>query len=127
MSDGSKVDKGRKDALVSAKVRGTIICSELKAIPRLHYLKSESALLLQTKYSRCDSALFASGSALADTVIVKEALTCNSPMESQYYSVVLVKFELVCYYCGFGGDGSLVQDEEISQLCVCGFICFFVK
>jgi len=48
-------------------------------------------------------------------------------MESQYYSVVLVKFELVCYYCGFGGDGSLVQDEEISQLCVCGFICFFVK
>lgn len=58
-------------------------------------------------------------------MIVKEALTCNSPMESQYYSAVLVKFELVCYYCGFGGDGSLVQDEEISQLCVCGFICFF--
>jgi len=28
MSEGSKVDKGRKDALVSAKVRRTIICLE---------------------------------------------------------------------------------------------------
>ena len=123
LSEGSKIDKERKDILVSAKVRGTIVCSECYK-PRCIYSKarlskSESVKLLQVQDSRlytCGSSLFVSGSSLADSVVVKEALTCNSPMESQYYSAVLVKFELVCYYCGLGGEGSLVEDEEIVAL-----------
>ena len=116
ISECSKVDKGRKDVLVSAKVRGTIICSECYK-PRCIYSKarlsqSESTILLQIKDSRCcicGSAIFASGSALADTVIFKEQFSNGK-------SAVLVKFEPVCYYCCLGGEGSLVEDEEISTL-----------
>ena len=122
-SEGSKVDKGRKNIIISAKVRGTITCSECYK-PRCIYSKAklsqaESTILLQIKDSRfytCGSSLFAPGSALADTVVVKEVLTCNSPMESQYHSAVLVKFVPVCYYCGLGGDGSLVEDEDIVEM-----------
>ena len=117
-SEGSRIDKERKAILVSAKVRGAIVCSECYK-PQCIYSKaklsqSESTLVSQLKDSRlyvCGSSLFATGSTLADSVVVKEALTCNSPMEQQYYSAVLVNFEPVCYYCGLGGDGALVQDE----------------
>ena len=32
-------------------------------------------------------------------------------LKRQYYSAVLVKFEPVCYYCGLGDDGALVEDK----------------
>ena len=55
-------------------------------------------------------------------------MTCNSPIEQQYYSTVLVNFEPVCYYCGLGGDEALVQDEvtELKVLCFCSTNFFFV-
>ena len=93
---GSRIDKERKAILVSAKVRGAIVCSECYK-PRWIYSKakpsqSESTLLSQLKDSRLylrKSSLFATGSTLADSVVVKEALTCNSPIEQQYYSAVV--------------------------------------
>ena len=77
--------------MVSAKVGGVIVCSECYK-PRCIYSKaklskSESTLVSQLKNSRlyvCGSSLFATGSMLADSVVVKEALTCNSAMEQQY-------------------------------------------
>ena len=54
--------------------------------------------LLQVQNTRlfsCGSWLFASGSSLTDSVAVKEALICNSPIKSQYYSAVLLNFEPV--------------------------------
>jgi len=39
LSEGSKIDKERKDILVSAKVRGTIVCSECYK-PRCIYSKA---------------------------------------------------------------------------------------
>ena len=79
----------------------------------------------------CGSSLVANGSVPADSIVVKEVLTCNSSIEQQYYNAVLVKFEPVGYYYGLGGDGAVVQDEEVTQLKKCyafvAPICFLCK
>ena len=134
----SKIDKERKAILVSTKVQGTIVCSEYYK-PWCIYSKAnlsqyESTLVSQLKDSSlyiCASSIFANGSVLADSIVVKEAWTCNSSIGQQYYSAVLMKFKPVCYYCGLGGDGALVQDEEVTQLKKCyafvAPICFLCK
>ena len=72
-----------------------------------------------SKLYTCGSALFPPGSAAADTIVVKEALSCNSPIERQYYSSVLVKFPPVCYYCAVGEESQFVNNEEIKELHQC--------
>ena len=47
--------------------------------------------------------------------MVREAITRNSPIETQYYSSVLVHFPQVCYYCGLSEE-TLVDDEQIKEL-----------
>ena len=124
--------------MVSTKVKGPIVCSECYK-PRCLYSKaklsqSESTLVSQLKDSSlytCASSFFANGSVLADSIVVKEVLTCNSSIGQQYYSAVLMKFKPVCYCCGLGGDGALVQDEEVTLLKKCDAfvapICFLCK
>ena len=60
----------------------------------------------------CGSSLFLRESG---GIAVREALVCTSPIESQYYSAVLVHFLPVCYYCGLGEE-SLVDNEEVQEL-----------
>ena len=62
------------------------------------------------------SALFPLGSAAADVIVVKEALSCTSPVETQYYNSVLVKLPHLCYYCGIGEESQFVNDKEIKEL-----------
>ena len=57
---------------------------------------------------------------------MREALTCASPNETQYYSAVLVHFPPVCYYCGLGKE-TLVDDDEMKELnsdFLCGCFAF---
>ena len=46
----------------------------------------------------------------------KTHTTHSSYIETQYYSAVLVHFEPVCYFCGLGGEESLVDSDEIREL-----------
>ena len=46
---------------------------------------------------------------------MRDALVCTSPIESQFYSAVLVHFPHVCYHCGLGEE-SLVDNEEVREL-----------
>ena len=61
----------------------------------------------------CGAPLFPPGSSLENSIVVREALVCSSYIETQYYSAVLVHFEPVCYFCGLGGEESLVDSDEI--------------
>ena len=69
----------------------------------------------ETNLYTCGSPLFSEGTPLASTVITREALTCGSPIETQYYSAVLVHFPPVCYYCDLGEE-TLVDDDEMKEL-----------
>ena len=40
-----------------------------------------------TKLFTCGSPLFPDESRLSDTIVVREAVTCASPIETQYYAI----------------------------------------
>ena len=69
----------------------------------------------ETNLYTCGSPLFSEGTPLASTVMTREALTCASPIETQYYSAVLVHFPPVCYYCGLDEE-TLADDDETKEL-----------
>ena len=84
---------------VAAKVRYTIKCRDCEK-PRVVYagaqldaeklaeVKKAADSLLYT----CGSPLFPSGHPLHDKVIMREALSCQSTMETTYYAGILVFF-----------------------------------
>ena len=79
------------------------------------YLLKKQLKLNESRLYVCGSSLFPEDSPLADTVVVREAVICKTPIESQYYSSVLVHFPPICYYCGLGEE-SLVDDDELVEL-----------
>ena len=111
-----QTDKDRRSMLVAGKVRGTIKCGECLK-PRCIYsnaklTRREELELVTVKESNvytCGASLFPRESC---GIVVREALVCTSPTESQNYSATLVHFPPVCYYCGLGEE-SLVDSEEI--------------
>lgn len=64
----------------------------------------------------CGAPLFPPGLPFENSIVVREALVCSSYIETQYYSAVLVHFEPVCYFCGLGGEESLIDNDEIREL-----------
>ena len=78
----------------------------------------------------CGASLFPEGAMLAELVVVRQAIVCRSPIESQYHNSVLVSFPLVCYYCG-AVEECLMDDEETRQLkqsyAIIYPICFLCK
>lgn len=130
-------DKDHRGIIVKAKVRDLIRCGECHK-PRCIFSNSklspqESVELQCTKETNiysCGSPLFPEGSRYVNTIVVREALTCISPIEAQYYSSVLVHFPPICYYCGLSEE-NLVDDEEIKELRTCYAavfpICFLCK
>ena len=57
---------------------------------------------------------FATSGLLSEIVTVREGISCQSPMEAQYYSATLAKFPDVCYQCG--KDEPLHESPEIAEL-----------
>ena len=120
--DARQIDREHKGILVKAKVRAVVCCGECHK-PRCIYSNSKLSpqekvvldCMKETNLYTCGSPLFSEGTPLASTVITREALTCGSPIETQYYSAVLVHFSPVCYYCGLGEE-TLVDDDEMKEL-----------
>ncbi|XP_035678683.1 uncharacterized protein LOC118417278 [Branchiostoma floridae] len=52
----------------------------------------------------CGSNLFEEGGRYHDSIVVRRAVNCASPIEAQYYSSKLISFEDVCYHCGRQDD-----------------------
>lgn len=48
----------------------------------------------------CGSELFTPDHSLAESVVVRVGITCQSPMETQYYGATTVHFPEACYHCG---------------------------
>ena len=76
----------------------------------------------------CGSILFTPGSKYEKSIIVREALTCNTTIETQYYGAKLVSFPPICYHCGLGEE-YIVSDEELKKknYAVVYPICFICK
>ena len=121
-SRNEEVDKRRKAILVSSKVRCIMTCNECFK-PRCVYSKSkltkaEQVALKEVRESNlylCGSSIFIPDSPYYDSVCVKESLNCGDPIELSYYSAALVRFPLVCYWCGMPEE-SLVRDAEYKEL-----------
>ena len=78
----------------------------------------------------CGCALFPPLSNFHGIIVVRQNISCISPIEAQYYSSKLVSFPPVCYHCGCAEE-TLVTDAEITELkqqySVVRPICFLCK
>ena len=99
---GNQIDSDRKDLLVSTRVRTTVTCCECFK-PRCVYsrytltsaqLEEISCLECETWYT-CGSPLSPSDD---PSFVVREGITCSSPVEFAYYSSK--RFKNVCAHCG---------------------------
>lgn len=136
-TEAKQQDSENKALLVAGKVRGCIECSEcgkcrcVYSPSVLHYGEEiELARIRESKLYTCGSVLFPPGHMYEGSIIVREALTCNSTIEAQYFSSKLVSFPLVCYHCGLTEE-TLVNDDEIEELkksyAIVYPICFLCK
>lgn len=74
----------------------------------------EAECIKESKLYICGSPCFPDNSPLADNVVVREAITCASPIELQYYNSVQVHFRLICYFCSLGEEN--LVDDYIKEL-----------
>ena len=89
--------------------------SRERVLPDLIHALCELKHVEDSRLYICGASLFPEGAMPAELVVVRQAIVCRSPSESQYYNSVLVSFPLVCYYCG-AVEECLVDDEETRQL-----------
>ena len=121
-AEAAQADNMHKPLLKNTKVRKVIFCGECFK-PRCVYSAArlstaEEAVteaIINSKVYTCGSTLFPPNSPLHDTVIVRQNCCCADPVEAAYYSSALVKFPPVCFYCGIGGEESLVS-EQVAEL-----------
>ena len=89
---------------------------------------NEITRIKESHVCTCGWILFSPGSKYEKSIIiVREALTCNTTIETQYYSAKLVSFPPICHHCGIGEE-CIVNDEEIQELkkiccCVYPILC----
>ena len=86
------------------KVRACIQCGECHkarcVYSQCHLNLQELNEISRIKESNiytCGSILFPPGSKYENSIIVREALTCSTTIETQYYSSKLVSFPPICY------------------------------
>ncbi|KAK6189772.1 hypothetical protein SNE40_001768 [Patella caerulea] len=113
-------DKANKTTLTAAKAREFIICAEcgkrrvIFSSRKLERKEIQAILRLQDQVTyTCGSQLFKSGP-YQSTLVVREALTCASTMETAYYAGVTAKFTDVCFFCGNWYE--LYEGEELAKL-----------
>ena len=91
---------------------------------------NEISRIKESDLYTCGSILFPPGSKYEKSIIVREALTCRTTIETQYYSAKLVSFPPIYYHCGIGEE-CIVNDEEIQELkkkyAVVYPLCFICK
>ena len=89
--------------------------SRERVLPDLIHALCELKHVEDSRLYICGASLIPEGAMLAELVVVRQAIVCRSPIESQYHNSVLVSFPLVCYYCG-AVEECLMDDEETRQL-----------
>ena len=136
-SDAQDADRSHRELFRNTKARSHIICQECLK-PRVIFsacrLSEEQKVVVaqavELHLYTCGSVLFPPTSPHHSTIVVRQALTCNDPVEAQYYSATLVSFPPVCYYCGMAEE-TLVNDDEFRELkqqySVVRPICFMCK
>jgi hypothetical protein len=62
----------------------------------------------------CGSFLFPPTYDYSSTIVVRQSLTCEDPVEVQYYSSTMVDFPPMCYHCG-APEETLLNDSEIME------------
>ena len=88
--------KKRESLFAKAKVRAVICCGDCLK-PRCIYANFRLSArevecvkgIKETNIYTCGSSLFPDDSSLEKTAVVREAATCHSPMENQYYTSIL--------------------------------------
>ncbi len=137
LPEAKQHDSEHKALIVAGKVRGCIECTECS---KNRCIFSQSVLniaeelelsrIKESKLYTCGSVLFLPGNKYADTIIVREVLTCNSTIEAHYFSSKSVSFPPICSHCGLSEE-TLVDDEEIKELkqtyAIVHPICFLCK
>ena len=105
-SEAKEFDKNNKALLINSKVRCVITCQECRksrcifAAKKLDLTaKKKIDDIDSLKVYTCGSFLFPQTSSYSSTV-VRLSLTCQDPIEVQYYSSTIVAFPQVCYHCG---------------------------
>ena len=121
---GMEVELGAPVALCvefSSKYFGAVMCGECQK-PRCIYSATklsdaEANAVEQVKDSNvytCGSELLSQD--LASAVIVRIGITCQSPIETTYYTATHVHFPDACYYCGETDADHLLDDPYIKEL-----------
>ena len=78
-------------------------------------LKEKEILTDLERDFTCGSILFPPLSPYHSTIIVRTNITCQNPIEAQYYSCRLVNFPPVCSHCG-APEEALVEDQLVRDL-----------
>ena len=120
--ENSWIDKENSDLFRNTRVRKCINCQECLK-PRCIYAvkvlsweeKAAIRVIDESHLYTCGSPLFTNESPLHSSVVVRQKLTCSSPIEAQYYSAKLVTMPCVCYWCG-GAEETLLFDDLFTQL-----------
>ena len=132
--------RGRQGSVFSqTRVRGFVTCSlcckqrciyaSQSGISRRECIKNKLDREMEKLDYTCGGELFPEGSFFADKLCVKEDLTCNSNMESQFFLCNLAGRNVdVCSICGLD-EGSMVEPSEelLEQYCNAFAICQMCK
>lgn len=110
-----------KDLLVGTRARTFIACSDCGK-SRVVYSKTKLSKLAGDAVRRvceqntycCGDPLFPESGISYDSIVVREGITCTSPMETTYYSNIITRFEPCCFHCGAFDD--LIQDDDEMML-----------
>ena len=116
--------------LEAETINQVVIVKNEKYLDPCHKVPVDAPVSLCDQFGCLFIYLYLSEMQTTGLVVVREALTCISPIEAQYYSSVLIHFPPICYYCGLSEE-NLVDDDEIKELLDCYAtvfpICFVCK
>ena len=119
----SETDVINKSLLVGQKIRGVIHCTICKK-PRCVYANTFLSNGQTTHVQRirdeeifvCGSSLFPESAKYHATIVVREALTCDSTVEISYYGAKMVKLPVICIHCGGSSNSPIAEDAIITEL-----------
>ena len=120
--ENTPIDRENSELFRNTRVRKVINCQECLK-PRCVYAakvlsweeKAAIKVIDESHLYTCGMPLFGDSSSLHKTIVVRQKLTCSSPIEAQYFSARLVTLPNVCYWCG-GPEETLIFDDLYTEL-----------
>ncbi|XP_052249975.1 uncharacterized protein LOC127858198 isoform X2 [Dreissena polymorpha] len=111
----TEADKRHKSHMSAAQARRYILCADCRK-RRVVYSRTKLTvdqcrqleLLDDAVIYTCGSAIFPEEHDLHEQVFVREGLSCQTEIETTYYSAVTQNFPPICYHCG---DTNILGEE----------------